>query len=56
MEISLLCGVKVMLGLVDKNEKIVLYSSEDLGKFLEKYVNPAIESKNYLKNENVKYL
>lgn len=28
MELSLLCGVKVFLGIVDKNEKVMIFSSE----------------------------
>ena len=53
MEICLLCEVKVMLCIVDKNGKVVLYSSEDLKTFLKCHVKTALEKDNYIRTENV---
>lgn len=54
MEIALLCEVKVMLCIVDKKEKVVLYSSEDLKTFLTNYIYESVRKDNYQKTENVK--
>ena len=53
MEIALLCEVKVMLCIVDKNEKVVLYSSEDLKSMLTQYVHKNVAKDNYIRTENV---
>ena len=56
MEIALLCEVKVMLCIVDKNEKTVIYSSEDLKTMLARYVHKNIFTDNCLKSDNVSFL
>src|SRR4051812_27230757 len=39
MELSLLCGVKVFLGIVDKNDKVMIFSSEnEITPLLNKYM------------------
>lgn len=39
MELSVLCGVKVLLSIVDKNEKVTIYSSEnETAGFVDKYL------------------
>jgi hypothetical protein len=43
IEISKLCGVKVVLCIVDSCEKVTLYSSEDLSKMSESYILPNID-------------
>ena len=55
MEISLLCGVKVMLAIVDSNEKNILYISDDTKpeEFTEKFVSKNIENKTFISNKNV---
>ncbi len=54
MEISLLCGVKVLLCIVDRNGKKVLFSSEELSLFISNYVLDAMITKNHLSNQDVK--
>ena len=56
MEISLLCGVKVILSIVDKNEKNILYISDDSNPkpFANKFVTENIINKTYVCNKNVK--
>jgi hypothetical protein len=55
MEISLLCGVRVMLCIVDKNDKSVLLMSEDSDPrdFVDRFVNKNIKNRTYVNNENV---
>ncbi len=55
MEISLLCGVKVCLSIVDKTQKNILYMSDDLNPkaFAEKFVIQNIVNKTYVCNKNV---
>jgi hypothetical protein len=43
----------VMLCIVDKKEKAVLYSSEDLRTFLKDYVYDCVQKDTYHKTENV---
>ena len=45
-----------MLCIVDKNEKVVLYSSEDLKSMLTRYVHKNVFNDNCLKSDNVKFL
>jgi hypothetical protein len=58
MEISLLCGVRVMLCIVDKNDKNVLFMSEDSDPegFVEKFVTKNIKKETYVSNKNVNCL
>ncbi len=58
MEISLLCGVKVILTIVDKNEKNILYVSDDINPeaFAHKFVTKNIINKTFVCNKNVRLI
>ena len=55
MELSLLCGVKVMLCVVDKSGRDVLYVSENSNpeSLVKKNVVKNIKNKTYVSNQNV---
>ncbi len=55
MEISLLCGVDVILSIVDKKEKNILYISDDTNPeaFANKFVTKNIINKTFVCNKNV---
>ena len=56
MEISLLCGVDVILSIVDKKEKNILYISEETNPeaFVDNFVTQNIINKTFVSNKNVK--
>jgi hypothetical protein len=56
MEISLLCGAQVLLCVVDKKDKSILYMSDNSKPedFIEKYVESNIRNKTYLANDDVR--
>ena len=58
MELSLLCGVKVMLCVVDKNGRDVLYVSENGNpeSLVKKNVIKNIKNKTYVSNQNVIFI
>ena len=54
MELSLLCEVKVMMLIVDKNEKTTLYSSENnLKNFISNYLLKQNVTKDVILNNDV---
>jgi hypothetical protein len=55
MELSLLCGVKVMLCIVDKTGRDVLYVSENSNpeSLVKKNVIKNIKNNTYVSNQNV---
>ena len=55
MELSVLCGVKVLLCIVDKRNKVNLFSSEKVEKFIADHLHEKIKPRNNLKPEDVKY-
>jgi len=57
MELSLLCDVKVLMCIVDKNEKTTLYSSEDnIKNFISSYLLKQTIAKNIILNNDYKEL
>lgn len=55
MELSVLCGVKVLLCIVDKRNKVNLFSSEKLEKFISEYLQEKVRSKNQFANDDVRF-
>jgi len=53
MALSVLCGVKVLLCIVDKRNKVNLFSSEKLEKFISEYLQEKVRSKNQFANDDV---
>jgi hypothetical protein len=55
MEIALLCGAKVMLCVVDKRGKSIVYTSDDTKPqdFIGEYITPHLDSGVYLTNKDV---
>jgi hypothetical protein len=55
MELSLLCEVKVMLCVMDKNERMIVYASdEDTANTMQSFIlNDAVQ-KEFLSNSEVK--
>jgi hypothetical protein len=53
MELSVLCGVKVLLCIVDKRNKVNLFSSEKLEKFISDYLQEKVRAKNHLGTDDV---
>jgi hypothetical protein len=57
MELSLLCEVKVFLCIVDKNDRMMIFSSEeDLSKFKEKHLDKLLVAKEIFTPKEVKYI
>ncbi len=57
MELSLLCEVKVFLCIVDRNDRMMIFSSEeDLLKFKEKHLDKLLTAKEIFKHKDVKYI
>ena len=56
MELSVLCGVKILLCIVDKRNKVNIFSNEKPEKFFSEYLKEKIKSKNNLGLEDVKNL
>jgi hypothetical protein len=57
MEISLLCGAKVMVILVDKNDKNLTYCSEDNPEnFAAKYLTKKMIQENIISNDHVIFI
>lgn len=56
MELSMLCNVQVALCIVDKNEKVTIYSSaKNVANFVEKYMARPHEARELLTYDDVKY-
>lgn len=54
MELSLLCEVKVCLCIVDKNERVMIFSSEtDVEKFVHSYMHKPAEAREMFGHEDV---
>ena len=49
MELSLLCGVKIFLSIIDKNDKFTIYSNQD--DLEDIFINRYIQNLNPEKNE-----
>ena len=57
MELSLLCNVKILLCIVDKNEKAMIYCSEkNIDKFVESFVIPHANAREMFSHDNVYYV
>jgi len=55
MELSLLCGIKILLTIVDKNNKVMIFSSDqDVRSFTEENLTRPEEAKELFSNEDVK--
>lgn len=57
MELSLLCEVQVLLCIVDKNKKLLVYCSDDLvSDDMQHSISSEMVQKEYLTNDDVIYL
>ena len=55
MELSLLCGIKILLTIVDKNNKVMIFSSDqDVRSFTEENLKRPEEANELFSNEDVK--
>jgi hypothetical protein len=55
MELSLLCEVKMLLGIVDKNDKVMIYSSEsNIAGFVNRYFTRPQDAREIYTHANVK--
>jgi len=55
MELSLLCGIKILLTIVDKNNKVMIFSSDqDVRSFTEENLKRPEEANELFSNEEVK--
>jgi len=54
MELSLLCNVKILLSIVDKNDKSMIYCTEkNIIKFVESFVIPHENAREIFSHDNV---
>ena len=54
MELSLLCGIKILLTVVDRNNKVMIFSSDqDIQSFVEQYLMKPESAKELFSNEDV---
>lgn len=56
MELSLLCGIKVLLTVVDKNNKIMIFSSDkNIKSFVDQNLKRPERAKELFSNDDVWY-
>ena len=56
MELSLLCGVKVFLTIVDKKENLTIFlSHQNMKNYIEKYINGSVKPKDIFTLKEVSF-
>jgi hypothetical protein len=54
MELSLLCGIKILLTIIDKNNKVTILSpDQDIRSFIDNYLKKPEDAKELFFNEDV---